>query len=298
MALALNITGLSNGTNFKAGNILKANELNEAFEQPIKLTNSLSFALASFAIKDSTIDISTISQTELTSKYKEAFKDILRYKAPGTDNIAEITFAQDRNNPILKMSASNASETSTFEMTPSVIKIYSTSGSTSPIEISPIEGKITASVFDGLALKVKLTESSSSNYFNVWFGKDNALYDSDKIQFNPSTGTLKINGSIDFNGTKISASGFEGTTAYAEKLKVTLAPSTNTDYHVLFANDDGTTYYSNDFTYNPVENVLSASSFYGIARRTNLLKITQISDSNSKYYFSLVSYAKFIALRI
>ena len=289
--MALNITYLTTKTKFKTGTNLKANALNEAFEQPIKLTNSLSLALASFALADTQVDISTISQTELTSIYKDAFKDILRYKAPNTSNIAGITFEQDGSkNPILKMSSSNATKTTTFEMTPSVIKIYSTSGSTStsPIEINPTEGKITAIVFDGVASKIKLVSSSSSNYFNVWFGKDNVLYDSDKVQFNPSTGTLRINGSIDFYGTKISASGFEGTTAYAEKLKVTLAPSTNTDYHVLFADDHGTTYFSDDFTYNPVDNVLSASSFYGIARRTNLLKITQSSDSNSKYYFSLL----------
>ena len=291
MALALTITGLKEGTNFKAGNILKANELNEAFEQPIKLTNALSLALASFALKDSDVDIRTISQTNLTSKYKEAFEDILRYKAPRTNNIAEITFVKDtNNNPILKMSSSNATKTTTFEMTPSVIKIYSTSDSTSttPIEIDPTDGKITASVFEGVASKVKLTASSSSSYFNVWFGKNNVLYGSDKVQFNPSTGTLKITGSIDFGGTKMSASGFEGTSAYAEKLQVTSAPSTNTDYHVLFADEDGTTYYSDDLIYNPVDNALSASSFYGIATKTDLLKVSQIPDSNAQYYFTLL----------
>lgn len=289
MALALNITGLSNGTSFQAGKILKANALNTAFEQPIKLTNALSLALASFALTDSDIDIRTISQEELTSKYKGAFEDILRYKAPGTNNnIAEITFVKDaNNNPILKMSSSNASEMTTFEMTPSVIKIYSSSGS-APIEINPTDGKITASVFDGVASKVKLTASSSSSYFNVWFGTNNILYGSDKVQFNPSTGTLKINGSIDFNGTIMSASGFGGTSAYAEKLQVTSAPPTNTDYHVLFASEDGTTYYSDDLIYNPVDNVLSASSFSGIATRANLLKVTQSSASNDKYYFTLL----------
>lgn len=294
MALALNITGLNPETNFQAGKILKANELNDAFEQPIKLTNALSLALASFALKDSDVDIRTISQELLTSKYKEAFEDILRYKAPGTSgtsNIAEITFEKDaNNNPILKMSSSNATKTTTFEMTPSVIKIYSTSGSTSttPIEINPTEGKITASVFNGVASQIKLTASSSSSYFNVWFGKDNVLYGSDKIQFNPSTGTLKINGSIDFNGTIMNASGFTGTSAYAEKLQVTSAPLTNTNYHVLFASKDGTTYYSDDLTYNPVDNALSASSFFGIATRANLLKVTQSTDSNVRYYFTLL----------
>ena len=291
MALALNITGLKEETSFQAGKILKANELNNAFEQPIKLTNALSLALASFALTDSTVDISTITQNELTSKYKGAFNDILRYKAPGTSNIAGITFEKDaNNNPILKMSSSNATKNTTFEMTPSVINIYSTSGSTSttPIEINPTEGKITASVFDGVASQIKLTTSSSSSYFNVWFGKDNVLYGSDKIQFNPSTGTLKINGSIDFGGETMNASGFTGTTTYAEKLQVTSAPSTNTDYHVLFADKDGTTYYSDDLTYNPVDNALSASSFYGIAQRTDLLKTSQITDSNSRYYFTLL----------
>ena len=289
MALALNITGLNPETNFQAGKILKANELNNAFEQPIKLTNALSLALASFALSDSTVDIRTITQNELTSKYKEAFEDILCYKAPGTSNIAGITFEKDaNNNPILKMSSSNATQNTTFEMTPSVIKIYSTSGSTSPIEISPTEGKITASVFDGVASQIKLTTSSSSSYFNVWFGKDNVLYGSDKVQFNPSTGTLKVNGSIDFGGETMNASGFTGTTTYAEKLQVTSAPSTNTDYHVLFADDDGNVYYSDDLTYNPVDNVLSASSFNGIAQRTDLLKTSQITDSNSRYYFTLL----------
>lgn len=289
MTLALNITDLKEETNFKAGNILKANELNEAFEQPIKLTNALSLALASFALKDSDVDIRTISQELLTSKYKEAFEDILRYKAPGTNNIAKITFVKDaNNNPILKMSSSNATQNTTFEMTPSVIKIYSTSGSTTPIEINPTEGKITASVFDGVASQIKLTETYSSSYFNVWFGTSNILYGSDKIQFNPSTGTLKINGSIDFNGTIMNASGFTGTTTYAETLQVTEAPSTNTDYHVLFADGNGNVYYSSDLTYNPVDNVLSASSFYGIAQRTDLLKTSQITDSNSRYYFTLL----------
>lgn len=290
MALALNITGLKEETSFQAGKILKANALNNAFEQPIKLTNALSLALASFALKDSDVDIRTISQELLTSKYKEAFEDILRYKAPKTNNIAEITFVKDaNNNPILKMSSSNATQNTTFEMTPSVIKIYSTSGSTTPIEISPTDGKITASVFDGVASQIKLTASSSSSYFNVWFGKDNILYGSDKVQFNPSTGTLKINGSIDFGGgTIMSASGFTGTSAYAEKLQVTSAPSTNTDYHVLFASKDGTTYYSDDLTYNPVDNALSASSFYGVATRANLLKVTQSTDSNVRYYFTLL----------
>lgn len=290
--MALNITNLTTETKFKAGTNLKANALNEAFEQPIKLTNSLSLALASFVLADTQVDISTISQTELTSIYKDAFKDILRYKAPNTSNIAGITFEQDGSkNPILKMSSSNAAKTTTFEMTPSVIKIYSTSGSTSttPIEINPTEGKITASVFDGVASKIKLTASSSSNYFNVWFGKDNILYDSDKVQFDPSTGTLKINGSIDFNGTKISASGFEGTSDYAEKLKVTSSPSTNTDYHVLFANENtGEVYYYSDLTYNPTNKVLSASSFYGVALRTDLLKVSQSTSSTDKYYFSLL----------
>lgn len=291
MALALNITGLNPKTNFKAGNILKANELNEAFEQPIKLTNALSLALASFALKDSDVDISTITQEQLTSKYKEAFEDILHYKAPGTSNIAEITFVKDaNNNPILKMSSSNASETTTFEMTPSVIKIYSTSDSTSttPIEINPTDGKITASVFDGVASQIKLTTSSSSSYFNVWFGTNNILYGSDKVQFNPSTGTLKINGSIDFGGETMNASGFTGTTTYAEKLQVIPAPSTNVDYHVLFASKDGTTYYSSDLTYNPVDKVLSASYFSGIATKTDLLKTSQITDSNAQYYFTLL----------
>lgn len=292
MALALNITGLKEETKFQAGKILKANELNNAFEQPIKLTNALSLALASFALTDSTVDISTITQERLTLLYKGAFNDILRYKAPGTSgtsNIAGITFEKDaNNNPILKMSSSNATQNTTFEMTPSVIKIYSTSGSTTPIEISPTEGKITASVFDGVASQIKLTASSSSSYFNVWFGKDNILYGSDKVQFNPSTGTLKINGSIDFNGTKMSASGFEGVAAYAKKLIVTPEPSTNTDYHVLFADDSGAVYYSYDLTYNPVDKVLSASSFYGVATRANLLKTSQITDSNSRYYFTLL----------
>ena len=290
MALALNITDLNPETNFIAGNILKANELNDAFEQPIKLTNALSLALASFALTDSTVDIDIIKQNELTSKYKDAFKDILRYKAPSTSNIAGITFEQDaNNNPILKMSSSNATQNTTFEMTPSVIKIYSTSGSTTPIEISPTEGKITASVFDGVASQIKLTETYSSSYFNVWFGTNNILYGSDKIQFNPSTGTLKINGSIDFGGgTIMSASGFAGASAYAEKLQVIPAPSTNTDYHVLFASEDGTTYYSDDLIYNPVDNALSASSFNGVATRANLLKVTQISASNDKYYFTLL----------
>ena len=293
MALALNITDLKPETSFQAGKILKANELNEAFKQPIKLTNALSLALASFALKDSDVDISTITQELLTSKYKEAFKDILCYKAPGTDNnIAEITFEKDtNNNPILKMSSSNATKTTTFEMTPSVIKIYSTSGSTSttPIEINPTEGKITASVFDGVASMVKLTASSSSSYFNVWFGKDNILYGSDKIQFNPSTGTLKINGSIDFGSeTIMNASGFKGTAASAETLQLTEAPSTNTDYQVLFTDGSGTVYYSRDLTYNPVDNVLSASSFDGVATRTDLLKTSQITDSNAKYYFTLL----------
>lgn len=290
MALALNITGLKEETKFQAGKILKANGLNEAFEQPIKLTNALSLALASFALTDSTVDIRTISQNELTSLYKGAFNDILRYKAPGTSNIAGITFEKDaNNNPILKMSSSNATQNTTFEMTPSVIKIYSTSGSTTPIEINPTDGKITASVFEGVASKVKLTASSSSSYFNVWFGKDNVLYGSDKVQFNPSTGTLKITGSIDFGGgTIMSASGFAGASAYAEKLQVIPSPSTNVDYHVLFASKDGTTYYSDDLTYNPVDKVLSASYFSGIATKTDLLKTSQIPDSNAQYYFTLL----------
>ena len=289
MALALNITDLKEGTDFQAGNILKANELNEAFEQPIKLTNALSLALASFALSDEQIDISTTTQNKLTSLYKGAFNDILRYKVPRTSNIAGITFEKDaNNNPILKMSSSNDTQNTTFEMTPSVIKIYSTSGSTTPIEISPTEGKITASVFDGVASQIKLTGTSSSSYFNVWFGKDNVLYGSDKIQFNPSTGTLKINGSIDFGGETMNASGFTGTTTYAEKLQVIKAPSTNTDYHVLFADGNGNVYYSSDLTYNPVDKVLSASYFSGIATKTDLLKTSQIPASNGKYYFTLL----------
>lgn len=295
--MALTITNLIDETNFKAGSQLKANDLNTAFNQPIKLTNALSLAIASFATGSTEVDLETITQSQLKEIYINALKDIKKLKIG--NNEASIDFGtQGTNNdePFLTLNSKYNDAKTTLKLTHSLISIYANDTPSNAITFNPTTSTVTASVFEGTASKVKTTTSTANTDYHIWFGTNNQLFKSDKIKFNPSTGTMKLNGTIDFgNGVTLSQSGFDGVSEMANSIKVTEDTTTNQWYYILFGDDMGggdyyDCFYNDSLMYNPYSKTLKADYIEGIADKADQIHTSYASAS--KFYLTGVNSAQ------
>lgn len=296
--MALIINNLKKSTSFSAGTQLKADDLNDSFEQPIKITNAIAEAIAACDTDLDTVAETTISADtpDLEDIFAKALKSILSFKPSVSSlNYARMNFSANENNdPILTLESVIRSDTDTvvnktsMTLTPTTIYVGDETND-KKIEINPTTSTITATNFIGTATKATMTNVSNDVDYNVLLGLNNEVHYNSDFTYNPNKKRLTLpqdtvirfgSYSTIYYNLSFNAYYYSGTAEIAETVNLE-EQTEDSDFPIVFNYENGKLAETQGVTVNPFTKTITADYFNGIASHTEKIKI---QTTNSTIY--------------
>lgn len=306
--MALIINDLKTSTNFLAGTQLKASDLNEAFWQPLLLTNAIAKAIASCDVNlDSVVEETITAETpNLDQIFATALQGLLKYK-PETEsyNYSQIRFdSSNDESPYIVLESVLRSKTgdviseiesNRMQILPNsfLIQHKKTGEQDSNIEISFENNKsiITADKFEGLATKLEVNDLSGNENddYAILLGNDNVVNSLTGFSFNPFTKSLKVPSSTEIKfsaNDKITATYYTGTSERANKINLSAGGSSSDYFPLIYGfavgQNEGKLYATDasKIAIQPSSGYIKAVRFEGTVDKSDTVMVSPQSSNN------------------